>query len=76
MDLTNPDSVLVSDMAKRLKSACMALGIQSRECLTHIFHRLQDELDCFSNGKNYSISTFFNMQRPRLWKRNISDFRC
>jgi hypothetical protein len=51
MDLTNPDSVLVSDMAKGLKSACMALGIQSRECLTHIFHRLQDELDCFSKGQ-------------------------
>ncbi len=31
MDLTNPVSVLVSDMAKGLKSACMALGIQSRE---------------------------------------------
>ena len=59
MDLTNPDSVLVSDMAKGLKSACMALGIQSRECLTHIFHRLQDELDCFSKGKNYSMSAFF-----------------
>jgi hypothetical protein len=59
MDLTNPDSVLVSDMAKGLKSACIALGIQSRECLTHIFHRLQDELDCFSKGKNYSMSAFF-----------------
>jgi hypothetical protein len=59
MDLTNPNSALVSDMAKGLKSACMALGSQSRECLTHIFHRLQDEIDCFSKGKNFSISAFF-----------------
>jgi hypothetical protein len=49
----------VSDMAKGLKSARMALGIQSRECLTHIFHRLQDELDCFPKGKNYFISALF-----------------
>lgn len=41
MQLQHADAFVVSDMQKGLQSACQSLSIAYRECLTHIFHRLQ-----------------------------------
>jgi hypothetical protein len=41
MQLQHAGAFVVSDMQKGLQGACQSLDIVYRECLTHIFDRLQ-----------------------------------
>ena len=63
MHLNHTTSIIVSDMGKGLIAACDKLRAVHRECLTHIFHRLQDDMHVFKKGKKASIGAFFSMAK-------------
>ena len=59
MRLNSPESVMISDMGKGLIAACKNFKMMHRQCLTHIFHRLQNVYHVFEKGNNFSIGAFF-----------------
>ena len=63
MKLQAEGALVISDMQKGLHAACHSLRINQRECLTHIFHRLQDAQHVFLSGSNKSIHAFFSFAK-------------
>ena len=73
MEINHPEAVVVSDMDKGISSACTDLGINRRECLQHIFARMQNEHHMFRKGKAFSRGAFFAFAKAS--REDYSNYR-
>lgn len=77
MPLAADGTVLVGDMQKGLLSACQKHSITHRECLVHIFHRMEEQR-LFIKSNDHSIGAFFNFAKattPEMEEKALSVLR-